>query len=172
MMYKTIHRKLKIEQHEPHWNQIWTQLFLKGKHVNCSCSIYDTVVLLLFTPSFSRVRVMFSFMCMFGRSLYVILSFFFWPLCCLFFDLQILITPLVSPSSFYIQTVNDVNRCSVSIIQAMVHFLYMLHIYLAFFFVVSEFHIECLKPCLQTKQTNCPVCRRIYISVPSSEFQA
>ena len=34
-----------------------------------------------------------------------------------------------------------------------------------------QFHIECLKPCLQTKQTNCPVCRRIYISVPSSEFQ-
>jgi hypothetical protein len=36
-------------------------------------------------------------MCMFCRSLFVLLSFFFWPWGCLFlFDLQILITPLVS----------------------------------------------------------------------------
>ena len=28
--------------------------------------------------------------------------FFFWPLCCLFFDLRILITPLVSSNSFYV----------------------------------------------------------------------
>ena len=34
----------------------------------------------------------FSFMCMFCRSLFVLLYFFFWPLCCLFFDLRILIT--------------------------------------------------------------------------------
>jgi hypothetical protein len=27
------------------------------------------------------------------------LFFFFWPLCCLFFDLRILITPLVSSNS-------------------------------------------------------------------------
>jgi hypothetical protein len=39
----------------------------------------------------------FSFICMFCRSLLVLLYFFFWPLCCLFFfDIQILITPLVS----------------------------------------------------------------------------
>ena len=44
----------------------------------------------------------FSFLCMFCRSLFVLLSFFFWPLCCLsFFDLWILITPLVSCSSSY-----------------------------------------------------------------------
>jgi hypothetical protein len=35
-------------------------------------------------------------LCMFCRSLFVRLSFFFWPLCCLSFELQILITPLVS----------------------------------------------------------------------------
>ena len=43
-----------------------------------------------------------TFMCMFCRSL---LSFFFWPLCCLyFFNLRILITPLLSSntSSYYI----------------------------------------------------------------------
>jgi hypothetical protein len=36
-------------------------------------------------------------MCMLYRSLFVLLSFFLWPLCCLsYYDLQILITPLVS----------------------------------------------------------------------------
>ena len=39
---------------------------------------------------------------MFCRSLFVLLYFFFWPLRCLFFfDIRILITPLVSSSSFY-----------------------------------------------------------------------
>jgi hypothetical protein len=39
-------------------------------------------------------------MCMFCRSVFVLLYFFFWPLCCLFiFDLQILSTPLVSANS-------------------------------------------------------------------------
>jgi hypothetical protein len=39
----------------------------------------------------------FRFMCMFCRSLFVLLYFFFWPLCCLsFFDLRILITPVAS----------------------------------------------------------------------------
>ena len=51
-----------------------------------------------FTPVFSYS--IFSYMCMFCRSLFVILSFFFWPLCCLsFFDLRILITTLVSSNS-------------------------------------------------------------------------
>ena len=43
-----------------------------------------------------RVDTSVSFMCMFCRSLFVLLAFFFWPLCCLFFDLRILINPLVS----------------------------------------------------------------------------
>jgi len=38
---------------------------------------------------------------MFCRSLFVLLSFFFWSLCCLFFHLRILITPLVSSKSSY-----------------------------------------------------------------------
>jgi hypothetical protein len=42
----------------------------------------------------------FSFICIFCRSLFVLLYFFFWPLCCLFyFDIRILITPLVSSNS-------------------------------------------------------------------------
>ena len=49
-------------------------------------------------PVCSGVRVARSvvFCVVFCRSLFVLLSFFFWPLCCLSFDLQILITPLVS----------------------------------------------------------------------------
>ena len=43
----------------------------------------------------------FSFMCMYCRSLFVLLSFFFWSLYCLSFDLWILITPMVSSNSSY-----------------------------------------------------------------------
>ena len=43
-----------------------------------------------------------SFICLFCRSLFVLLYFFFWSLCCLFFfDIRILITPLVSSNSSY-----------------------------------------------------------------------
>jgi hypothetical protein len=44
----------------------------------------------------------FSFICIFWRSLFVLLSFFSWSLCCLFFfDIRIMITPLVSSNSSY-----------------------------------------------------------------------
>jgi hypothetical protein len=50
-------------------------------------------------PVFSGI----SFMCMFCRSLFVLLYFFFWPLFCLFFfDIRILITPLVLSSNSFI----------------------------------------------------------------------
>ena len=57
-----------------------------------------------FTLSFQQGSCfsMFSFMCMFCRSLVLLLYFFFWPLCCLSFDyLRILITSLVSSNIFY-----------------------------------------------------------------------
>ena len=45
---------------------------------------------------------------MFCRSLFVLSTFFFWSLCCLFFvDLRILITSLVSSNSSYTQTTMD-----------------------------------------------------------------
>ena len=51
-------------------------------------------------PVFSEVRVTLSFFCMFCRSLFVSVSFFFWPLCYLFFvEIRILITPSVSSNS-------------------------------------------------------------------------
>jgi hypothetical protein len=58
-----------------------------------------------FTPGFEwgSCYSIFSFICMFCRSLFVLLCFFFWPLCCLFFfDIQILIAPLVSSNSSFI----------------------------------------------------------------------
>jgi hypothetical protein len=56
-----------------------------------------------FTPGFQwgSCYSIFSFMYNVCRSLFVLLSFFFWPLCCLSFDLWILITPLVSSNSSY-----------------------------------------------------------------------
>jgi hypothetical protein len=52
---------------------------------------------LLLTRKWCSYYSIFSFICMFCRSLFVLLYFFFWPLCCLFFfDIRILITPLVS----------------------------------------------------------------------------
>jgi hypothetical protein len=52
-----------------------------------------------FTPSFKwgTCYSIFSFICMFCRSLFVLLYFFFWPL--FFFDMRILIVPLVSSNS-------------------------------------------------------------------------
>jgi hypothetical protein len=57
-------------------------------------------------PIFSEVCVtrslvlcysIFDLMCMFCRSLFVLLIFLFWPLCSMFFfDIRIMITPLVS----------------------------------------------------------------------------
>ena len=55
-----------------------------------------------FTPGFKwgSCYSIFSFICMFCRSLFVPLYFFFWPLCCLFFfDIRFLITSL-----WYLQT--------------------------------------------------------------------
>ena len=55
-----------------------------------------------FIPVFIGVRVARTlvFCVVFCRSLFVLLSFFCWPLCCLsFFDLRILITPLESLNS-------------------------------------------------------------------------
>ena len=55
-----------------------------------------------FTPGFKwgSLYSIFSFICMFCRSLFVLLYFFFWPLWYLFFfDIRILFTSLVSSSS-------------------------------------------------------------------------
>ena len=57
-----------------------------------------------FTPDFKSGSCysFYSFICMFCRSLFVLLYFFFWPLCCLsLFDLRNMITPLVSSNSSF-----------------------------------------------------------------------
>ena len=55
-----------------------------------------------FTPGvqWGSCYLIFSFICMFCRPLFVLLFIFFWPLCCLSFDIRILIYPLVSSNSF------------------------------------------------------------------------
>ena len=55
-----------------------------------------------FTPGFywGSCYSIFSFICRSCRSLFVFLYFFFWSLCCLFFfDIRILIAPLVSSNA-------------------------------------------------------------------------
>ena len=53
---------------------------------------------------------------MFCRSLFVLLSFFFWSLCCLFFfDIRILITPLVSSNSSYLVWVLQIYLCLIAV---------------------------------------------------------
>jgi hypothetical protein len=70
-----------------------TQIFHSGQPSHIY-SLYTEI-----TPDFYRGSYysIFNFMCMFCRSLFVLLYFYFWPLCCLFFfDFRILITPFVS----------------------------------------------------------------------------
>jgi hypothetical protein len=67
--------------------------------------MYINVWIILSSLSISQLTTLmsiFSFICMVCRSLFVLLFFFLWPLCCLFFfDIRILITPLGSLNSFY-----------------------------------------------------------------------
>jgi len=64
-----------------------------------------------FTPGLSGVRVTgirsLVFCVMFCRSLLVLLSFFFWSICCLSFDLRLLIDALVSSNFSY----RRINMC-------------------------------------------------------------
>jgi len=65
-----------------------------------------------FTPSFSGLRVARSlvFCVVFCRSLFALLSFFFWSLCCLSFNLQLLITLLISSNFSYILNKQNKNK--------------------------------------------------------------
>ena len=55
-----------------------------------------------FTPVFNEVRIA---RCAFSVSLFVLLSLYFCPLCCVsFFYLRLLITPLVSSNNFWLYT--------------------------------------------------------------------
>ena len=65
-------------------------------HWACNCMEQELFIL----PEHLSSPPVFSFMCMFCRSLFFLLYFFFWPLCCLFFfDIRIMIIPLVSSNS-------------------------------------------------------------------------
>ena len=85
---------------------ICIQWILTG--VTCGAGIAYPYVAHEFAAGFSVVRVTQSlvFCGVFSRSLFVLLSLFFWPLCCLSFDIWILMTSLVSSNSSYINTYN------------------------------------------------------------------
>jgi hypothetical protein len=51
-----------------------------------------SVLFMIFLLYWGSCYSIFSFICMFCRSLFGLLYFFLWSLCCLFFDLRILIT--------------------------------------------------------------------------------
>jgi hypothetical protein len=51
------------------------------------------------SPTWGSCYSIFSLIWMFSRSLFVLLCFFFWSLCCLFFDIRFLIAPLVPSNS-------------------------------------------------------------------------
>jgi hypothetical protein len=72
-------------------------------------------------PRFSGVRVTGSLLLciVFCRSLFELLSFYFWPLCCLFFHLRILITPLVFANSSSTKT--NLNK-HVDVVQSGYHY--------------------------------------------------
>ena len=102
-----------------------------GYSINASCSLFTFILTLLYalsirstvalfenesnllmkykaeklmsSPVFSGVRVTGSLvLCvLFYTSLFVLLSFFLWSLCCLSFDLRIMITPLLSSNTSY-----------------------------------------------------------------------
>ena len=79
----------------------------KRCNISIKASKSDHNVLRIFTgaPKFTLGFQWGSCYSMFCRLLFVLLSFFFCPLCCLtFFDLWILISPLVSSNSFFTQT--------------------------------------------------------------------
>jgi hypothetical protein len=87
--------------------------------------------LLILSEHMSSTPV-FSFICMFCRSIFVLLSFFLWPLCCLsFFDLRVLMTPM-----FIIMY-----SCGlpVRMVFNMLH-RHVLPVWLLFIFLMSNFH--------------------------------
>jgi len=63
--------------------------------------VYNVCSWVSITPA-HRNNIFLVLMCMFCRSLFVLLSFFFWPMCCLScFDLRILTTLFVSSNSSF-----------------------------------------------------------------------
>jgi hypothetical protein len=76
----------RLTQRVPLWDQEQLTFLEHGSSLQVFCGVHVTRSLVLCV--------------MFFRLLFVLLSFFFWPLCCLsFFDLRLLITSLFSSNS-------------------------------------------------------------------------
>jgi hypothetical protein len=126
------------------------------------------------------VKFVFLVLCVvFCRSLYVHLTFFVWPLCCLSFDLRILITPLVSSNTSYSKNIQLLSVCSYapvymnlvclllnSFIQwPLVTQLYVYLEWIKYWIVNRLFYFFCLDRCLYIwpfSFDHCVVCPSIY----------
>ena len=88
-------------------------LFSFGHCVVCSTSIYGLWLHLWYLRSLlsKTICVILSSVCraMFFRSLFVLLSFFFWPLCSMFFDLRLWL-PLHCGLHFIITSIGVTHR--------------------------------------------------------------
>jgi len=97
-------------------------------------------------PGFCWVRVTRSLvLCvMFCRSLFVPLPFFFRPFCCLFFDLRILITSLVSylvnKPHFVLPSFFDLRILITSLVSSNYSYIHYIYIMLFFFFCRNIFY--------------------------------
>ena len=97
--------KLKLQAHDKHFYATLSRFSVKTSFVTrltrrmpldaTRCLPFRFILGLQWGSYYS----IFSFICMFFRSLFVLLSFFIQPLCCLSFDLRVLITPLVYSNS-------------------------------------------------------------------------
>jgi hypothetical protein len=108
-----------------------------------------------FIPGFSGIRVTRSLLLcvMFCRSLFFLLSFFFWPLCRLFFfDIRIVITPLVSSNSswqtqFWCLIIVNYTRILINISDVQFWYNYLQHL---------ELKVKALT-CIAHMQTNAKI---------------
>ena len=102
------------------------------------CAFYFTLLVVYLLLQWGSCYLIFSFMCMFCRSFFVLLYFFFWPLCCLFlFDIRIVITPVVSSTSSW--------QCTFYFALLVVYILfYILVVYILLYIVGSvHFTLHC-----------------------------
>jgi hypothetical protein len=98
-------------QHDFHIRWCSCRLTVTWRVLHVKQELLTTPEHLSSPPVYSELCIAWSlvFCAMFCRSLFVFLSFYFWPLYCLsFFDLRLLITPLVSSNLLYCQMVTVV----------------------------------------------------------------
>jgi hypothetical protein len=125
-----------------HWNFPFKYIYVYRHEIQLMPSLVEQELLTL--PEHLSSPPVFSGVCV-TRSLVLCvyfvdrcLSFFFWSLCCLFFfDIQILITPLVSSNSFYFISNTKKNKIMHNFINNFCSCFVMVFVYNVFLFFLS-----------------------------------